>query len=419
MKPLRFCMVTTFYPPHNFGGDGIAVQHLARALARRGHHVTVVHDEDAFFSLAPRDAILAPRGNDGVNVVGLRSGLRVLSPLLTQQTGRPIVHRRRLQRLLQQNFDVVHFHNISLVGGPGVLSLVDPQSVRLYTAHEHWLVCPTHTLWRYEREPCDARDCLRCSLHYRRPPQLWRNTDYLQRQAEKVDTFIALSEFSRAKHREMGFRARMEVVPLFLSETGDTAVGGRRHGRPYFVFVGRLERLKGLADVLPVFQNYPDADLLVVGDGTEAAVLRAAAGGARTIHFLGKLDAAAVRDVVRHAVALIAPSRGYETFGLVLIEALREGTPVIARRIGPLPEIVTASNAGLLFESAEELRQAIARMQHDTAFRARCSEAGSAAFSKLWSEDAVMPRYLELVERLRPVRNGHSEPAIASAGMLL
>ena len=45
---LRFCMVTTFYPPYSFGGDAIGVQRLSRALVRRGHDVTVVHDTDAF-----------------------------------------------------------------------------------------------------------------------------------------------------------------------------------------------------------------------------------------------------------------------------------------------------------------------------------------------------------------------------------
>ena len=53
MAKLRFCFVTTFYPPYNFGGDGIGVQRLARALARRGHDVTVVSDTDAFATLSP------------------------------------------------------------------------------------------------------------------------------------------------------------------------------------------------------------------------------------------------------------------------------------------------------------------------------------------------------------------------------
>ena len=57
--------------------------------------------------------------------------------------------------------DVVHFHNISLVGGPGVLGLgANRRAVRIMTAHEHWLICPMHLLWKYDREACDAPNCV-------------------------------------------------------------------------------------------------------------------------------------------------------------------------------------------------------------------------------------------------------------------
>ena len=71
--------------------------------------------------------------------------------------------------------DVVHFHNISLVGGPGILGLgTNRRAVRIMTAHEHWLICPMHLLWKYDRQPCDAPNCVSCCLKGGRPPQLWR-----------------------------------------------------------------------------------------------------------------------------------------------------------------------------------------------------------------------------------------------------
>ena len=45
---LRFCMLSTYYPPYSYGGDGITLQRLCRALVRAGHQVTVVHDADAY-----------------------------------------------------------------------------------------------------------------------------------------------------------------------------------------------------------------------------------------------------------------------------------------------------------------------------------------------------------------------------------
>ena len=174
MEGLTFCMLTTFYPPFNFGGDGIAVQRMARALVTRGHRVTVIHDVNSYEWLAGRHLPDQPVMQDGVEVIGLRSRLGVVSPLLTHQFGRPVVQGRAIEALLRERKpDVIIFGNISLLGGPGLLEL-GGDALKVYVAHEHWLVCPTHVLWRFNREPCDARACLRCVLSYGRPPQLWR-----------------------------------------------------------------------------------------------------------------------------------------------------------------------------------------------------------------------------------------------------
>lgn len=416
-RPLRFCLPTTFYPPYNFGGDGIDVERLARALYARGHHVTVVHEVDAYQSLAGKKPAPPPPNANGIEVVGLRSRLGVVSPLLTQQTGRPVVHHRRLARLFRERpFDVVTFNNVSLVGGPGLLSY-GGEAVRLYLAQEHWLVCPTHVLWRHNREACSGPQCLRCVLTYHRPPQLWRYTGYLDRQLRHVDVFVARSEFSRQKHREFGFPRPMEVLPYFLPgvipEQPPAMAGPSPHNRPYFLFVGRLERIKGLETVIPVFARYPDADLLVIGDGEHASALRAMAAGNPRVHFLGRVPNADLDRYYQHAIAAIVPSVGFETFGIVLIEAFRYQTPVIARRIGPFPEIVEQSGAGELFSDAEELLAAMRRLQQAPERRSELGVRAYRACRDRWSEEVVVTRYLELVARAaqeRAARSGMPAP---------
>ena len=399
MRSLRFCFLTTFYPPHNFGGDGIAIQHLARGLVKAGHEVTVVHDVDAFDLLhdGPEPApVEEPRG---LNVVRLRSRMGRLSCLLTQQTGRPVIHRKAIQAVLDDgDFDVVNFHNISLIGGPGLLSLGEG-SLRLYMAHEHWLVCPMHVLWRHQRERCPEKQCFRCTLNHRRPPQLYRYNGFMERQLENVDTFIAMSEFSRDKHHEFGFKHEMEVLPSLLPPPREASRGVRpARARPYFLFVGRLEKIKGLDDVIPVFRDYPDTDLVIAGDGEHAAELEALADGIPNVRFLGRVPTEELPAHYRDALALIVPSVCFETFGIILIEAMSHGTPVIARRLGPFPEIVNKAEAGALFETEEELRAALDRFGSDTDYRARLAANGRAAFQKHWVEDVVVDRYLEIVE---------------------
>ena len=401
MSGLRFGFLTTFYPPHNFGGDGIGIQRLARGLVRAGHQVTVIHDVDAYNALHQGPEPGPQAEPEGLEVIGLRSGMGTLSSLLTQQLGRPVLNGGRIARLLdERKFDVINFHNISLVGGPGILKY--GRALKLYMAHEHWLVCPSHVLWRHNRELCTGRECLKCELTYRRPPQLWRRTGYLERELHHVDAFIAMSEFSRQKHREFGFPREMEVLPYFLPdpEPAGARVGGTSpHGRPYFLFVGRLEKLKGLDDVIPVFRDYPGADLVIAGDGEYGATLRALGAGMPNVRFLGRVPLEELRRYYEHAIGLVVPSVCFETFGIILIEAFRQGTPVIARRIGPFPEIVETSGGGELFGTRDELVGAMRRLQQDPARRARLAAAGYDAFVARWSERAVVPQYLDIVAR--------------------
>ncbi len=400
--PLRFAMVTTFYPPYNFGGDGMGILRLAQALVRRGHSVTVIHDGDAYITLAGR-APSAGFADDGVEVVTLRSQLGAVSNLLTQQTGRPVVHGARIKEVLDAGrFDVTVFNNISLVGGPGILRY--GVGATIYLAHEHWLVCPSHVLWRHGREVCTGKECLRCVLSYRRPPQLWRYTGLLERELRHVDRFVAMSEFSKAKHKEFGFSRDMTVVPYFLPDADDApvvAADASPHDRPYFLFVGRLEKIKGLDDVLPVFDRFDRADLLIAGDGEYTATLKAIAGDNPRIKFLGRVTPTDLSRYYRHAAALLVPSVCFETFGIIIIEAFRQGTPVVARRIGPFPELLDHAGAGDLFDSPEQLEAALHQYLDDPDRRARLSAAAVKAFKETWSETAVIPRFMQVVSEAR------------------
>ncbi len=402
---LDIAMLTTFYPPYNFGGDGIGVKRLATALADRGHRVTVVHNRDAYRLLAGREPPAA-ESDPRIEVVGLEVKHPMLANLLSHQTGQPVAQRAALQKLFaNRRFDVVWYHNISLMGGPGVLALGD--GIKIYEAHEHWLVCPTHVLWRYNRERCEgATPCLRCTLSYRRPPQMWRYTGALERQLGHVDAFIAKSEFSRAKHKAMGFPREMEVVPYFLPDEPLKAAGAAPQGKPYFLFVGRREKIKGVQDILPAFAGTEGPELIVIGSGDYEAELRAMAAASPRVKFTGRLEPQELSRYYAHARALIAPSICYETFGIILIEAFRMGTPVIARAVGPFPEIV-AHGGGLLYENDEGLNEAIAALGMNSARRDAIAHEAREAFDRLWNEAVVMDRYLGVIRNVADAQKNY------------
>jgi glycosyltransferase involved in cell wall biosynthesis len=239
-------------------------------------------------------------------------------------------------------------------------------------------------------------------LRYRRPPQAWRYTGALERAAKHIDAFIALSEFSRIKHREFGFCAEMEGLPCVLPDLGSTeavAAEPLPHPRPYFIFAGRLEAIKCVHEIVAVFRCHEEADLLVAGDGECAGELANLAAGHPQIRFLGRLSLAELDRYYRHAIAAIVPSTTLETFGNVLIEAFRAGVPVIARRLGPFPEIIGLAQGGELFSTREELVAAIRHLQRDVAVRERLARNAYTAYRSHWTEGVVIPRYLEIVRQ--------------------
>lgn len=407
-RSLRIALVTTFYPPWNFGGDGIYVRRLAHSLARLGCEVTVLHDIDAYRSLAPKDRRHPAPLDEPHNVrrIGLESGFGMLSPLLTQQLGTPVLNAGRISKILEDDFDVIHYHNVSLVGGPAILSM-GKDAVKLYTAHEHWLVCPTHILWRYNRELCVSRDCLKCQLAYKRPPQLWRSLGLLEKHARSIDAFIALSESSARNHREFGFSQPMRVLPSFLPEEMAPAIAPPHpnNDRPYILFAGRLEAIKGLQEIIPQFTADGPADLLIAGSGDYEGKLRSLAADRPTVKFLGRMPPEDLTALYHHATALMASSVCYEVLPLVALEALRSGTPIIARNLGSYPEVIQRSGAGLLFDTPDQVPLLINRLLEEPGLRDRLTASGRRKFREIWSERPSLATYFELIEEIARNKN--------------
>ena len=401
-RPLNFLHLSTFYPPWSFGGDAVYLHRLAHALGDDGHRVDVVHCLDSYHLLHPADPSSTVPEHPNVHVHGLRSALGWLSPLLTQQTGRPLLKTTRLRALLAERpYDVIHFHNVSLLGAH-VLALAAPGSspVKVYTAHEHWLICPTHVLWKYGRRVCERPDCLRCTIMARRPPQWWRYTGQLDRMSEHVHQFVAPSEFSVGLHKARGFAPAMTCLPYFVDRTDSDwqQPAPRPHPRPYFLFVGRLEDIKGLQTLIPIWERVASHDLLVAGTGEYEPALRALAASNPRIHFLGFVPQQQLGSFYFHAEACIVPSITYETFGIIVIEAFMRKAPVIARNLGALTEIVNQSGGGRLFDSDAELVQAIEAIARSREERNRLGERGYDAFVRLWSREAHMRRYYDLLD---------------------
>ncbi len=411
---MKFCMITTFFGAHSFGGDAAYVDRLSQALCRRGHEVHVYYCVDAFNAVRgdhPLREYTPPRG---LHLHPLKSPYGILSPLATQMSGRPWFKAEVLRKMMDDvETDVVHFHNISLAGGPGVLGLgANRRAVRIMTAHEHWLICPMHLLWKYDQRICDAPHCIRCSLAGGRPPQAWRWTKAIERGLRHLDALVFPSRHAMEEHRVRGLGAFVPMVqlPYFLPDGWSRRIEDEPPGpcdRPYLAAAGRLVKMKGFQRLIPMMRYLPEADLRIAGAGPYEPELRALAQDLPNVRFEGLLGSSALAGVFRGARAVVVPSLFPETFGYVVLEAFAVRTPVVVHEeAGALWETGVQSGGGLGYRSDVELLTALRRIIHNPDLRDELADRGFARRMGEWSETWHLDQYLALIDQARTARPG-------------
>jgi glycosyltransferase involved in cell wall biosynthesis len=177
----------------------------------------------------------------------------------------------------------------------------------------------------------------------------------------RVTLFAAVSEFVKAKHVEHGLDPERIRVRRNFSWPAE-----RRSGPgDYFLTLGRLSVEKGLDSIVSGWASR--ARLVVVGDGPERGRLETLA--APGVEFRGAVTSEEVPALVRDARALLVPSTCYEGSPRVIVEAFAAGVPVIASRIGGLPEHVEDGVSGLLVEpgNADAWANAVEQLEDDDA----------------------------------------------------
>jgi glycosyltransferase involved in cell wall biosynthesis len=409
---MKIHMITTFFGEHSFGGDAAYVERLSEALVRRGHQVDVSYCVDAFESVRGSHPLRIYSQPPQLRLHPLKSPFGILSPLATHVTGKPWLKAGALSQTLDDpDADVFHFHNVSLVGGPGVLGLgANRRAVRIMTAHEHWLICPMHLLWKYDERPCNAPNCVSCCLKGRRPPQIWRSTRAIERGLGQLDALLFPSRHALEEHQRRGIGEFVPLVhlPYFLPDDWSGGIENtppERWHRPYLAAAGRLVKMKGFQQLIPLMRYLPEVDLRVAGTGPYAPALHALARDLPNVRFEGLLGGRALARLFRSARAVVAPSLFPETFGYVVLEAFAMGTPVVVNEDGgALHETGVRSGGGLGYRTEVELLTALRRVTHDQELRNELAARGYAMRRGEWSETAHIGRYLELIAEARAAR---------------
>jgi len=254
--------------------------------------------------------------------------------------------------------EVVHVHNFFPLLTPSIYDACRAAHVPVVQSlHNYRLLCVNAEFFR------DGHICEECLgkmvpwpgvLHacYRRSRgasaavALMQTMNRLRRTwSDKVDLYIALSEFSRSKFVQGGLPAHKIVVkPNFVSP--DPGLGAGR-GR-YALFVGRLTREKGLDTLFATWAHvYEQIRLKIVGDGPAADFVGAMVRKTAGVEWLGACSRGRVLALMKDAWVLVFPSLYYENFPMVIAEAYAAGLPVIASNVGSMSSLVDHGRTGL------------------------------------------------------------------------
>jgi glycosyltransferase involved in cell wall biosynthesis len=342
----RIIMLNDFSVAHG-GSTGIALL-ATRLLRSRGHKVVFITG-DSGDNAELRDL--------GVKVVAFGGKSLLDTPRLTAlRTG---LWQREARKFLSHWIanngrpnDVWHLHNWSQIWSPSVFSALEPVMDRLVVhAHEYFNACPNGAYYDYQAESACHRvplslSCLTTQCDKRnRIQKVWRSS----RQAMLGRTFTGpaapplllihpgmVEPFRRAGLRE----DRMPVLRNPVTPFDDHRIPAEANDT--FVFIGRLDEEKG---ALPLARAAARAKvpLKVIGSGPQAEAIAKAYPGAL---MTGWQDHAQIRDHVRTARALVMPSVYPEPFGLVAVEAMGSGIPVVASHTALLSSEILAADAG-------------------------------------------------------------------------
>jgi glycosyltransferase involved in cell wall biosynthesis len=165
-----------------------------------------------------------------------------------------------------------------------------------------------------------------------------------------VDVFLAPSRFLKNKMEEMGFSGRIVQLPNFLPVAeGEPGGGSPGEGALYF---GRLSPEKGLATLLDAAER-TGMSWKIAGEGPMNDALAAAIRerSLTNVSLLGYKPAEALVPVIRSSMFVVLPSAWYENQPYAVMEAFAREKPVVAARIGGIPELVRDGETGLTFES--------------------------------------------------------------------
>ena len=338
------------------GGVQQQVLGLARSLRAKGHEVRVLGPCDG----PPPDAFVTPLGNSLPTAVN--GSIAPLAPDASAAL-------RTIRALNDEAFDVVHVHE-PLVPGPSLTALLVKMAPVVATFHSAGESAAYRTFSRQ-----------------------------LKWVASRIDIRVAVSKDAvELAQRYIGGDYEILFNGIELGDYSSPSTTPRENA---IFFIGRHEERKGLSILLEAVSKLPpDVRVWIASDGPQTAELKTRFASDSRIEWLGRISDSEKISRMSRASVFCAPSLHGESFGVVLLEAMAAGTPVVASNLDGYRNVATDDETALLVETGNVagLASALARVLVDPRLAARLTANGR-EHAQRFSMDTLADRYIEMYER--------------------
>lgn len=367
---------------------------------KRGGEETVVEEEKAVLEANGHLVVQYIRDNVETDDYS-RLGLIRLS--LKQRNNRHSADELR-GLIAREKPDVCHVHNVYPLISPAVYEVCKELGVPVVqTLHNYKMLCTNSLLFR-EGEVCELclgknlmksirYSCYKDSLlatavqadtiQYHRKKGTWH---------ELIDAYVCLTDFQKNKMVEGGLPAdKIRIKPNFVRKT-DIDISYE----DFFLFVGRLDESKGLADLLKLIENRIDSKFVLIGASDSPGLFSKFSN----VKYLGPQNRETVQNYMSRCKAVIFPSKYYEGMPMVILESFSLRKAVVARNVGAMSSMIQNGKNGISYDEPEGLVEAVRVLEEQERLAQYLGEAALLDYKKMYS---VSQGYQNLIDLYQSV----------------
>lgn len=393
---MRILLVNKFH--YLRGGSEKYYFELAQLLKSKGHTV-------GFFSMKHEENITTGDAEYFVEEIDLNTGskLKALDVIYSQE------NKRLMAKALEEfKPDIVHINNFQRQLSASIIDAIKEKNIPIVmTAHDLNPICPA-SIMLYNGEVCDdcitkgyaqciKKKCVKGSTLKSTLGVMEKKYYDIHKVFRKIDCIISPSEFIK-NQLVNGKLKYSEIVTLhnFVNESvrNEYVLGD------YAFYLGRLSKEKGILNLIEAIGDIPNAKLLIAGDGPERERIEAYISEHKLdgrITLLGYQNQDSIHKYITNSRFVVIPSICNENCPYSVLEAMEIGKPIVASRIGGIPELIADGENGYLYKADDinELKEKLMLMLDNDDKVNRFAQKSRELYESYYSPDSY---YIELIK---------------------